>query len=481
MNESHGASVGPGPQDEMSAEIARLRKTCHVLKKRVMDTMAQTDSSFAVFEREAHMQRVLDERTVQYRRAAELAHEENRNRARVEALLNDSQRLARVGGWTFELASETLHCTEECLRIFRVTDPTTFGIDQIPQSFDEHCRHAVREALCNAIGAHEAFELEGRLNTDDAMPVWVRLQARVYTEDGRITRILGLVSDITERKLVEGRMADAQKMESVGQLAAGIAHEINTPTQFVSDNVRFLQDAFRGLSTLVAEAQAFCSGDGKEPDRLRDALERADVEFLAAEVPAAIAQSVEGLQRIANLVRAMKDYAHPGTDIRELADINRAIASTATVARNEWKYVAELTLDLQPDMPRVPCFLADVNQVVLNMIVNSAHAIEEKYTRDSGRKGTITICSKIDDATDEAVIVVRDDGAGIPERIRKRIFDPFFTTKAVGKGTGQGLAISHQAIVKKHGGRIMVDSQQGVGTAMEIRLPMHPKEAAVGT
>jgi PAS domain S-box-containing protein len=285
-----------------------------------------------------------------------------------------------------------------------------------------------------------------------------------------------LARDITDRKLMESQLAQAQKLESIGQLAAGIAHEINTPTQYVGDNTRFLQDAFQDLSRLLeryAEVpEALKAGASAEELRamMQAAAEEADLEYLAEEIPKAVQQSLEGVERVSKIVRAMKEFSHPGTEEKTAIDINNAIESTITVARNEWKYVADLVTDLDRNLPLVPCLPGEFNQVILNLIINAAHAIADVVGRDSGERGTITVSTRyLGDATE---IRLADSGGGIPEAIRARIFDPFFTTKEVGKGTGQGLAIARSVIVDKHGGTITFETELGKGTTFVIRLPI---------
>ncbi len=287
---------------------------------------------------------------------------------------------------------------------------------------------------------------------------------------------LVLCADVTEQRNLETQLAHSQKLESIGQLAAGIAHEINTPIQYVGDNTRFLQESFGDILKLVEkQREALEQGtDGPIPpevlDDVRAAARAADIEYLSTEVPAAVSQSLEGVARVAKIVQAMKMFSHPGSDEKTPADINRAIESTITVCRNEWKYVADLTTDLDPDLPLVPCLMADLNQVVLNLIVNAAHAIKSRIGPDSSEKGTITVSTS--HTADWAEIRVSDTGTGIPEEIRHRIFDPFFTTKDVGKGTGQGLAIARSVITKKHDGTISFETEEGVGTTFMIRLPI---------
>jgi len=259
-------------------------------------------------------------------------------------------------------------------------------------------------------------------------------------------------------------------------LAAGIAHEINTPTQYVGDNTRFLQDSVRDLIEVVDRYIELLDPDqgprtwDERAVEIKAALEELDIEFLKEEIPKAIEQSLEGVERVAQIVRSMKEFSHPGGDEKQTVDLNKAIESTITVARNEWKYVAEMVTEFDPALPLVPCLLGDFNQVILNMIINAAHAITDVVGKDSGEKGTITVSTRVDGAWVE--IRLSDTGTGIPEKIRSRIFDPFFTTKDVGKGTGQGLAIAHTTVVKKHGGELSVESEVGHGATFVIRLPM---------
>ncbi len=292
----------------------------------------------------------------------------------------------------------------------------------------------------------------------------------------RHSGLILLARDVTSRKHMESLLAQAQKLESIGQLAAGIAHEINTPTQYVGDNIQFLQDAFQGLQGLLERYTEIPKAlrDGTPADelaeRMREAAEKADLEYLTEEIPKAIQQSMEGVERVSKIVRAMREFSHPGTEEKTSIDINNAIESTITVARNEWKYVAEVITDFEPLLPLVPCLPGEFNQVILNMIINAVHAIADVVEPGTGEKGLIRISTRRVEKWVE--IRLSDTGGGIPEAIRSRIFDPFFTTKGVGKGTGQGLAISHSVIVDKHGGTITVESEPGQGTTFIIRLPI---------
>lgn len=290
-----------------------------------------------------------------------------------------------------------------------------------------------------------------------------------------------VISDLTaqkeaerERKLLETRYFQSQKLESIGQLAAGIAHEINTPSQFVGDNLRFLQDAFRDVAQLQ-QAYRNCTeahaGSLPESAALKDLENDLDVAYLLEETPKAIGQSLDGIQRISDIVRAMKEFSHPGSGEMQPVDLNHAIRNTVAVARNEWKYFAEMVLTLDEKMPPVPCQAGEFNQVMLNLIVNSAHAIKEVLGIEGQGKGTIEITTRVLDGQ-WAEVIVRDTGTGIPEEIGTRVFDPFFTTKGVGLGTGQGLAIVYDVIKNRHHGDVFFETEIGKGTAFHVRLPL---------
>jgi PAS domain S-box-containing protein len=290
-------------------------------------------------------------------------------------------------------------------------------------------------------------------------------------------------ADVTDRRAMQVQATHTQKMEAIGQLSAGIAHEINTPTQYVSDNLSFLKEGWESMHALmVLYRQAFAGGDNSFSEKwkaqISEAEQKFDFEFISAEMPKAIEQANDGVRRVAKIVRAMKEFSHPDTAEKSAVDINRAIETTVTVARNEWKYVADVRTELDEKLPPVPCYAGELNQVILNLIINAAHAIKD-MVRDSGQKGLITIrtCSK----GDTAEISVTDTGTGIPEAIRSRVFDPFFTTKEVGKGTGQGLALAHGVVRKKHGGKIWFESEVGKGTTFFIHLPLHAESPVLGS
>jgi PAS domain S-box-containing protein len=295
---------------------------------------------------------------------------------------------------------------------------------------------------------------------------------------------VGIVRDITVRKnaekekdALEANLRQAQKLEALGTLAGGVAHEINTPTQYVGDNIRFLQEAFNKFiavlekSLFLAAAAQSSNQFVAEVAALEKAMADADLSFQLSEVPSSLRQSLDGIERIREIVLAIKEFSHPDVKEKSTIDLNRAIETTITVSRNQWKYVAELTTDFADNLPPVPCLPGEFNQVMLNLIVNAAHAIEEAKT---GAPGRIVITTRAVDGWVE--IRVSDTGTGIKTENQERVFDMFYTTKPPGKGTGQGLAICHTIITQKHGGTITLDSEEGRGTTFIVRLPLVPPQ-----
>jgi two-component system, NtrC family, sensor kinase len=315
-----------------------------------------------------------------------------------------------------------------------------------------------------------SMTLESQQRHKDGRILPTEISANYLEFDGQ-EYLFAFTRDISERRMIQAQLQQAQKMESVGQLAAGIAHEINTPIQFVGDNLRFIKDSWSGPESLISLCESLhdnaIAADALQ--QMRRILKESDSAYLRAEIPRALDQSLDGIDRVAKIVRAMKEFSHPGSEEKQAADINQAILTTLTVSRNEWKYVAEVETLLQPEMQLVPCHIGELNQVFLNLLVNSAHAIEEVVGEGSEKKGKITIQTAQD--AQFTTITVRDTGAGIRPELQSRIFDPFFTTKGVGRGTGQGLFLAHNSIVKKHGGKIWFDSEIGKGTTFSIQLP----------
>lgn len=290
------------------------------------------------------------------------------------------------------------------------------------------------------------------------------------------TGLLILAQDVTEKHAIDDQLRSAQKMEAIGQLAAGIAHEINTPIQYVGDNTLFFKDCWEQVTHMLELAQQLRSeikGNAESAPECREfdaSVGSADLVYLREEVPKAIDQTLDGIERVSKIVRAMKEFSHPGSEHKQATDLNKAIEATVTIARNEWKYVADVELHLDHDLPPVVCLAGEINQMLLNLLVNAAHAIQEAQRNNSKVRGKIAITTLHEGPWAE--IRIKDSGTGIPEEIRDRIFDPFFTTKEVGKGTGQGLTLAQTVVVKKHSGRIWFDTEQDNGTTFFVRLPL---------
>jgi signal transduction histidine kinase len=299
-----------------------------------------------------------------------------------------------------------------------------------------------------------------------------------WVEGAKMLR--GLMLDITEVRRRGLEVAASQKLESVGRLAAGVAHEINTPVQFVTDNVHFVRTSMTDIAAVVLAYRALQLAVRSQGDVIgaaRHAAESeaaADLDYILQNAPLAIEGAIEGLGRIATIVRSMKEFAHPDQAIKQPSDLNQAIRSTLVVAHNEYRYVAEIDAQLG-DIPLVPCHLGEINQVILNLLVNASHAIAD-VVKDTGNLGKVTVRSAVDGEYVE--ISIGDTGMGIPEAVRAKVFDPFFTTKEVGRGTGQGLAIARSVIVNKHGGTLRFETECNKGTTFFVRLPIGAKDAA---
>ena len=405
-----------------------------------------------------------------------------------EATLREAQRLARLANWGWDLNKDVFWWSDEAISMLALEPGDGhFTSEDYLNLVHTDDRDSVEEALRATLEHRRPYELDHRVAMSDQTVRTFHVQGQVTCGRSRKRGSLsGTVQDITDRKRLEEKhqrlqeeLHQAQKLEAVGQLAAGIAHEINTPVQFIGDNTRFLRGGFSDLEKLLqrcAELTSAAGGDGACPQlarEIRAELDHADLDFLVEEIPKAIEQSLEGIHRVTQIVRAMKEFSHPGTDDKTLIDLNHAIKTTIIVARNEWKFVADVATDLDPQLPLVPCFSGEINQVILNIIVNAAHAIADAVAGSDFAKGAITIATR--QAGNCAEIRITDTGTGIPDGVKAKIFEPFFTTKGVGKGTGQGLSVAHRIVVKRHGGTIAVDTEVGKGTTFLIRLPIEPE------
>jgi two-component system, NtrC family, sensor kinase len=312
-------------------------------------------------------------------------------------------------------------------------------------------------------------------------------QSTVRHGDGRIQMIVAVGRSISEPRPSGTQVDRTQKLKAIGQLAAGIAHEINTPTQYIMDNIHFLCDTFGTLHHTFAKFLQLVEHIRNSPptpeliSEMDKVIEDADIDFLLAETPEAIAQTLEGVSRVSRIVQSLKEFAQPGGTGKKIININHAIETTIVVARNEWKDVADMETSLDPDLPEIPASSSGLNEVFLNMIINAAQALESKSAAMPDARGTITISTC--QAADDIEIRISDNGVGIASDIQEKIFDPFYTTREVGRGLGQGLSIAHNVITQQHGGTIEVESEFGIGTTFIIRLPLpaHCRDTSIET
>ena len=347
------------------------------------------------------------------------------------------------------------------------------------------CRHDARSdgkpcddcPTVKALESGKPAEITRMIESDIGQHQFRLFSNPVLGSDGQVVAVMELVEEVTQKVARERDLRQAQKLESIGQLAAGIAHEINSPTQYIGDNTRFVQDTTNDLIDLIASftdllnAVNSSAPTGEIVQTVEKKIKTIDLAYLGSEIPLAIEQTLEGVSRVSKIVASMRHFSHPGCDHKTPVDINHALTATITVARNAWKYVAELETDFDADLPKVSCLPGEINQVFLNLLVNAAHAVGE--TNDNGKNGKGQI--RISTRHHHGIVEIRfaDNGGGIPAEIRDRIFDPFFTTKTVGKGTGQGLAIAHSVVAEKHAGTIRVESSEGRGTTFVIQLPVN--------
>jgi PAS domain S-box-containing protein len=349
---------------------------------------------------------------------------------------------------------------------------TMIGAASKEEVISRRCTDAICNSGSDCIRDNQA-EREQKILRKDGKELSV-LHSAHSIEVGGVEHSLCIFFDITRRRALEADLNRARKLEAVGQLAAGIAHEINTPAQFVGDNVQFLSTAVAdvlALTTIYQDAIAKVAADpayARLAEEVRTAEEGADLAYIEQNAPAACERAHEGVARIAAIVGAMKEFAHPDQREKTPADLNRALGNTLVIARNEYKYIADVEIDLG-DIPAVLCHVGDMNQVFLNLLVNAAHAISD-VVKGTGAKGKIRVRTRQDD--NRVCIEISDTGCGIPEALGERIYDPFFTTKEVGRGSGQGLAIARSIVVDKHGGSLSYDSEVGQGTTFKILLPI---------
>jgi PAS domain S-box-containing protein len=416
----------------------------------------------AIAEREAALQETQHtiEREVQLR-TRELGDSLERYRALVEN--------TNAIPWEVDSTGSVLYIAPQAPRLYGCSVEELHG--RFPDLIHPEDRERVLTHFARAMAGttDEGDNVDYRLIRPDGTMVYVRA-VLAASKPGQPLR--GITIDITKEVKLQGELRQAQKLESIGKLAAGVAHEINTPVQFVNDSVHFVKSASEDLFALLHQAQrvqASVLNGAADVDAARAAEQLGDtlnLAYLHEQVPRALGLALEGLDRVAAIVRSMREFAYPHAAEMASADLNKAIANTLVIARGEYKPVAELETDLG-ELPPVRCHVGDINQVVLNIVVNAAHAIAAKK---SGEPGRITVRTRAEG--DHVVIAIGDTGVGIPEHARERVYDPFFTTKEVGSGTGQGLSISHTVVVERHRGALWFESRVGVGTTFFIRLPV---------
>ena len=335
--------------------------------------------------------------------------------------------------------------------------------------------------------------LTAKVETDDIIKGFELGAVDYVTKPFNATELLQRVETHLELSLLQKdlenqveekttQLLQAQKLESMGQLAAGIAHEVNTPMQFIDNNTDFLQQVFEEIGELMEKSLKVCAQAKNGPvddallEEMDEALEDADVDYLTGEAGKAIEKIQDGVTRVVDIVKGMRELAHPGGREKSQADLNQTIQNATSVCRNEWKYVADLNLELDDNLPSVECFPSEISQCIINLVVNAAHAIGDATGEGSQGKGTLTVGTRADG--DSMEIYVADTGTGIPEEAQPHIYEFLYTTKKVGEGTGQGLALVHRVIVDNHGGQISFATEQSKGTTFTVRLPLKAQEEA---
>ncbi len=466
----------PKPIDDLDQLIQVVEKALYKSGLMVMAKLNQEQ-----------LLKMVDEKTQELKREGEALHNSLKRQKIIERLLEHAKQ-----EWerTADALSEILGLVDKDYRIVRCnkTMAKAMGL-RVQEAVGECCYERIHKTdsppdYC----PHRLLMKDGKARIveayDENRKCYLEINAVPFKDkDGTVVGAVCITRDITKRKeaekerdILNAQLLQAQKLEAVGQLAAGIAHEINTPTQYIGSNIDFFSDCFEDMRSmmdaflpLLEEAKK----TGLFPElvnRAEKAMEDADWEYIEEEVISALSQAKEGIGKVTKIVRAMKEFSHPGSKDMKEADINRIIETIATISKNEWKYVSDLVTRLDPGLPPVQCLADELGQVILNMVVNAAHSIEERLGGNpESEKGLITVTTSMDEGL--ARVDISDTGAGIPKQIIDRIFDPFFTTKEVGKGSGQGLAIARNLIVEKHGGSIDVRTKVGEGTTFTIKIP----------
>ena len=448
-----------GPQDGLlilkkpfdQAEVLQL--ACALTRKRHLIRVANTKM--------ATMEKIVKERTAKL----EQAHQESeRMLSAISSLLIGIDAEGKINRWN-----------DTATRLFGIKPSDALGkrLLDIPIQWED--KKAITGLLDHCTQPSNQ-RMEIVFQSPDGKSRFIGSSTYPITYENKWVGNLILGTDITDQKLMETQLHHAQKLEAVGQLAAGVAHEINTPMQYVGDNLEFVRTRVEKMSVLLEDLTSLLNESATDDqlqsinEKLLDYMKNTKCKSFFNQVTEAVTDSQEGVQHVSRIVRAMKEFAHPGQEEKTPVDINGALESTVAVATNEWKYVAEIETDFDSEIPLVPAMAGELNQVFLNILVNAAHAIADATDNGAEGKGTIRLSTRTVDKTVE--VTIEDSGCGMAEEIQRRIFDPFFTTKEVGKGTGQGLAIAHSVVSQKHGGKLWCESTPGQGTTFFIRLPL---------
>lgn len=297
--------------------------------------------------------------------------------------------------------------------------------------------------ITKALRGEESPELELWLSTDEGVRRRCEMRATPFCDhDGQVRGAVMVCRDVTERRRMEEQLGYLQKLEAIGHLSAGIAHEINTPLQYVGDNLRFLVEAFGELL-----------GDRDEKD------------FLAKEIPQAISQSIEGVDHVAGIVRAMKEFAGTGPEEAMVVSVNRVVENVVAVTRNVWKFGVDVRLELDPSLAAIPGYPRELNQAAYHLFMNAVESVRE--TPES--TGVVVLRTR--NLANGVELSIADSGPGIPDEIRPHVFNPFFTTKAPGRHSGQGLTHVLAAVVQRHRGSVELEKSEIGGAKMVVRLP----------
>lgn len=461
---------------ELEAELAAKQRTIDALLDAAEQRQETLAPGFAAWRETAALEQRVSRRTAHLSRAlAVLQQRTARYRTQVEDFAVLRAVLDAVPAAIFWTNADgtCLGANLNFARLVGIAD-VEHTVGRRPDELLADCADEVAELHHHVLSTGARSQpVEVTIADDDGPQVPYFLSMVPLREEANVVGTLGTLVDIREVRTLERQLAQAQRLESIGALAAGIAHEINTPLQYITGHLYFLERAgerFQKAAAGLADIRATLPPD--DAAREEEVLRQEKIAFALDNYPTAVAEALEGVETVSRIVRAMKEFAHPGGEEKVLTDINAALGSTLVVCKNAYKYAAEAVTELDPELPFVPALEGEIKQVLVNLIVNAADAIVERQAAGDAARGCITVSTGVNAAGDAVEIRITDDGTGIPAHIQDRIFDPFFTTKDVGKGSGQGLALAHQCIVARHGGRISVKSEVGVGSTFVLSLPL---------